>query len=276
MKKSASLLLFALLVVMGLPGCTRIQTGEAGLRVDFNGTIEPTVVEPGIHQTLVGHIILFAAKEILLQEENLTPQTKDKTTLSDFDINFTYVVDPRFIPELYIKYSRTAHLQAREADEIFPMGAFVAPIVRASAYSAVAEYDALTVNDNRKEIEEKTRTFANQKLEQEGLGGKVKVNLVNIRYIQLAPEIVTSANRVVQTQNDLKTKTTEVQIANQEALRIETLAKQTNAGYTQLLNAQAAMTVAQALQTAAAKGSTVWVVPNTFISLGNTATGGGK
>jgi len=264
----------SLLLVLALSGCTRIETGEAGLRVDFSGTIQPTVVPPGIHQTLIGHIILFAAKEILLQEENLTPQTRDKTTLNDFDINFTYAVDPSYIPELYIKYSRTAHLQARESDEIFPMGAFVAPIVRASAYSAVAEYDALTVNDHRKEIEDKTRAYANQKLEQEGLGGKVKVNLVNIRNIQLAPEIVASANRVVQTQNDLKTKTTEVQIANQEALRIETLAKQTNAGYTQLLNAQAAMTVAQALQTAAGRGSTIWVVPNNFISLGNTAAAG--
>ena len=63
----------SLLFVLALSGCTRIETGEAGLRVDFNGTIQPTVVPPGIHQTLIGHIILFAAKEILLQEENLTP-----------------------------------------------------------------------------------------------------------------------------------------------------------------------------------------------------------
>ena len=55
----------SLLLVLALSGCTRIETGEAGLRVDFSGTIQPTVVPPGIHQTLIGHIILFAAKEIL-------------------------------------------------------------------------------------------------------------------------------------------------------------------------------------------------------------------
>ncbi len=265
-------MLVAISSVLLLGGCTRVDTGEVGLRRTFNGTIEPQELSTGYHQTLIGDVIIFAAKEILLVEENMTPQTRDKTTLADFDVNFTYQVDPGSISEMYVKYSTTANLYSEDSDEIFPMGTFVTSVVRSSAYFAVSEYDALTVNDNRSAIETKIREFANKKLEQEGLAGKVTVSLVNVRNIQLAPAIIESANRVVQAQNDLKAKTTEVEIAKQEALRIEALAKQTDSGYTQLLDAQAGMTTAEALKIAAGKGSTIWIVPNNFVALGSTAT----
>lgn len=262
-------LIVVVLIAMFTVGCTRVETGEVGLRKTFNGTIEPGELGVGYHQTIVGNVILFATKEILLEEENLTPQTKDKTTLTDFDVTFTYNVDPQSVAELYIKYSTTAHLIVQGASEIFPMGAFVGPILRNGVYTAVSEFDALSVNDNRKIIEDNIKKYANSKLEGEGLNGKVTVNLVNIKNIQLAPDIIDSANKVVKTQNELTAKKTEVQIAIQEGLRIQELSKQTDAKYVELLNAQSQMKMSEAIAAAAAKGSTVWIVPSNFSALGN-------
>lgn len=265
-------LLALLLCVTIFSACTRIETGEVGLRRTFSGTIEDTELATGWHQTLIGDVVVFAAKEILLSEENLTPASKDKSTLKDFDINFTYTADPRATSYLYTKYSITSHMRNRQDSEIFPMGNFVTTIVRAAAYSAVAEYDALEVNNNRTKIEERIKVLANEKLAGEHLTDKVAVKMVNIRNIELAQEIVNSANRVSQAQNDLFAKTTEVKIAQQEALRIQELTKQTGPQYVELLKAQAMMKTAEALKAAAdGKNSTIWVVPQSFTGIGNIA-----
>lgn len=259
---------FALLTFVFLVGCTQIETGEIGLRKTFNGTIEDQELGTGWHQTLIGSVIVFAAKEILLTEENLTPQSKDKSTLKDFDITFTYTADPKEVSYLYTKYSYTAHLKQEKHSEIFPMGVFVTAIVRASAYAAVAEYDALEVNNNRVKIEQRIAEIANAKLDHEKLKGKVAVVTVNVKNILLADTVVESANRAVNAQNDLVTKTTEVQIATQEGLRIKALANQSSDTYIRLLNAQANQTQAEALLTAAKNKSTIWVVPQNFTALG--------
>lgn len=269
MKKILPVSMFLIFVTIFLNACTRIETGEVGLRRTFSGTIEPTELGVGFHQTIIGEVIVFATKEILLSEENLTQASKDKSTLKDFDINFTYIADPKAASDLYTKYSTTSHMKNPNGTEIFPMGSFVTTIVRAASYSAVAEYDALEVNNNRKQIEDRIKAMANEKLSGEGLAGKVSVNMVNIRNIELAKEIVDSANRVSQAKNDLNAKTTEVDIAKQEAKRIEELNKQTGPQYVELLKAQAMMKNAEALKAAAEKGSTIWVVPQNFTALGN-------
>ncbi|MBI5814353.1 MAG: SPFH domain-containing protein [Nitrospinae bacterium] len=271
-KHLLTLIALALAVSSGACGFTRVETGEAGLRKTWDGEIKSEELGVGFHQTIVGSVIIFATKEILLTEENMTPASKDKSTLKDFDINFTYTVDPKSIAELYTKYSITSHMTNPKSEgyEIFPMGNFVTTIVRAATYSAVAEFDALEVNNNRKQIEERVKSLANEKLAGEKLEGKVHVNMVTVRNIQLAPEIVESANRVSQAQNELTAKKTQVEIAVQEGRRIEALSRQTDEKYVRLLNAQAAMKTAEAIEEAAKKGSTIWVVPNNFVSLGNT------
>lgn len=274
MKKS--IILFALLLVVMTVACARIDTGEVGLRREFSGTIQPQNLNVGLHQTMIGDVIVFAAKEILLTEEGMTPASKDKSTLKDFDVNFTYIVDKDAVFDLYTKYSATAHMHAAGTKETFLMANFVSTIIRAVTYSAVAEYNALEVNNNRKAIEDRIKVLANEKLANEKLGGKVTINLVNIRNIQLADEIVTSANMVSNVQNQLTAKKTEVLIADQEALRIKALAQQTDAKYTSLLAAQATLKTAEALLKAAENGSTIWIVPQNFTALGSTAGITGK
>lgn len=266
--KSISKVILLSVLFSSVIGCTRIETGEVGLRRSWNGEIQSQELGTGWHQIVLGDVIHFVTKEIMLHDQNILAQTKDKSTLQDFDINFTYSVAPSSIAELYTKYSQTAHLVQKDGSEIFPMGNFVGPIVRSAAYSSVSGLNALEVNDNRKTIEDNIKRIANEKLAGEGLKDKIHVSLVSIRNLQLAPEIVASANRAVQAQNDYNTKKTEVEIARQEAAKIEALSKQGDDNYIRLLEAQSRREVAEALKIAAEKGSSVWVVPQNFTSLG--------
>lgn len=269
MKRILSLLALAM-CMLTLSGCySRVETGEVGLRRNFNGTIDVGVLQPGWHQTFVGDIIIFATKEILLSEDKLTPQSADKSTLQEFDFNFTYTIDPNAVSDFYIKYSTTAHLMNPNKSEIFPMGQFVVGVVRASAYEAVSEFNVLDLNNKRKEIEQRIAAVANAKFANEKLAGKIAVTTVNVKTIQPSQQVVDSANRAVQAQNDLLTKKTEVQIAGQEAERIKALSAQTGDSYTRLLDAQARKVTADALMVAAQNKSAMWVVPSQFTGLGN-------
>jgi regulator of protease activity HflC (stomatin/prohibitin superfamily) len=255
-------------IMVGTAGCARIDDSEVGVRRTFGGQIENKELGTGWHQVMIGDVILFAAKEIMIYQSDLTPQSKDKSVLADFDINFTYTVSTAKIAEYYKRYSGSSHLELEGHEEIYPMGNVVKDIVRAATYSAVAEYAALEINNNRAAVEERIIKIANSKLTHEGLSD-IKIKLVNVRNIALAPDVVESANRVVKSENDLATKKNEVLIADQEAKRISALAAQSGNGYVELLRAQADKQRAEAMIIAAEKGSTVWIVPQNFTGLGN-------
>ncbi len=90
-----------------------------------------------------------------------------------------------------------------------------------------------------------------------------------MKNVQLADEIVESANNVSNVQNQLVAKKTEVEIATQEGLRIKALAAQTDSKYVELLRSQAQMKMADAMFEAAKKGSTMWVIPQNLTAFGN-------
>ena len=67
-------------------GCTRIETGEVGLRVGFDKQVSTGELLPGsFNQTLIGNVITFPIKEISVKVEDMTPLAKDNSTMKDFD-----------------------------------------------------------------------------------------------------------------------------------------------------------------------------------------------
>jgi len=75
-------------------GCTRIETGEVGLRVGFDKQISTGELLPGsFNQTLIGNVITFPIKEISVKVEDMTPLAKDNSTMKDFDALVTYNIN---------------------------------------------------------------------------------------------------------------------------------------------------------------------------------------
>jgi regulator of protease activity HflC (stomatin/prohibitin superfamily) len=120
--------------------------------------------------------------------------------------------------------------------------------------------EALEINTNRSEIEQGIRERLTESLRQEELDGKIMINSVNITNAQLPKSLVESVNRQVAAQAELAAKTIEVQTAQQEAERIKALSVQADGNYIRLLEAQAKME--------AAKKGNLWIVPDSFTSLG--------
>jgi hypothetical protein len=67
-------------------GCSRIETGEVGVRVGFDKQVQPGELMPGsFNQTMIGDVLTFPVKDVNVILENMTPVAKDNSTMKDFD-----------------------------------------------------------------------------------------------------------------------------------------------------------------------------------------------
>lgn len=226
-------------------GCARIETGEVGLRVNFDKTVSESELQPGsFNQTIIGDVLRFQVRSIAVVLDNKNPQTADNSTLKDFDLTAIYDVNPAAVSELWTKQSRAFHIQ--EQKETYLMYNYMGTIINSAAYKAVREYKALEVADNRTRIEQKIKEYVLAALKEEKLDNALNVTQIQIRNALPADEIVASANAVVRATNDLKAKTVEVQTAQQEAERLKMLAGNSNS--IAYMNAKALQDIAEGIK----------------------------
>lgn len=262
-RQAAALLAAAALLLAA--GCTRIETGEVGLRINFDKTTDPTERLPGtFNQTLVGDIITFKIQDVAVMVDNMTPLASDNSTVKDFDMTVVYNVSPTAVSELWTTKNRTFHGLSDRGEDILLMQNYVALSARNAAYKVAREYESLKMADNRPLIEQKIRDNIMKTLAEEKLADKIIVSQVQVRAITPADVIVNSANELVRAQNELKTKEVEVQTAKKEAERIAAL--NANAGAIGYMNAMANLKIAEGV--AAGKVHTI-VVPYDFKGIVN-------
>jgi regulator of protease activity HflC (stomatin/prohibitin superfamily) len=256
--------ILAVAVALASVGCTRIETGEVGVRVNASKQIEGSELPPGSwNQTMVGSVLTFPTKDISVTLENKTPMTADNSALADFDITVVYGLNPTSVAELYSTKSRSFH--AEEKGDIFLMYAYMSTLVNNASYKVIRQYKSLEVADNRAKIEEQIRDTVHEQLKAEKLDNSVTLTVVQVRNILPNAEILQSATNYVRAQNELKIKQTEVDIAKKESERMAALSS--NSGQSiAYMQAQAQMKIAEGI--AAGRVHTI-VVPMDFKGMVN-------
>ena len=256
---SALLAVLAVLAAVPMAGCTRIETGEVGMRVNFDRTIDPTELQPGTwNQTVFGDVMTFPVKDITVVLENKTPLTSDNTPLSDLDVSVVYNINPSKVADIYTTKSRSFHT-VKDGD-IFLMHSYMETLVNNAAYKAVRQYAALTVGDNREKIEEQIKATVIEQLQAEGLGHALNLSVVKVRNILPNAQIMQAATEYVRAQNELKIKATQVEIARKESERMAALAANSEKSVA-YMDAQARLNISEGVK--AGKVHTI-VVPADF------------
>jgi hypothetical protein len=244
--------------------CTRIETGEVGVRRSFDKTIETTELMPGsINQTMFGDVMTFPTKDVQVDVSDLTPLASDNSTVADFDMAVIYSINPGSVAELYIEKNRGFHADTEEGDTLL-MYNYIRQLGRNAAYKVARRYESLKMADNRAEIEQLVRQEIVAQLASEKLDGAISISQVLVRQVKPAANIVASANQLVQAQNAEKQKLVEVRTAKLEAERIAAL--NANAGATKYMEATALVTIAEAVKEG--KVSTI-IVPYDFKGIVN-------
>lgn len=253
----------AILAVISAIGCSRIETGEVGVRINASKQIEGNELQPGSwNQTILGDVITFPVKDITVQIDNKTPLTSDNSALADFDISIVYSIEPSAVAELYSTKAKSFHLKWE--GDTYLMFNYISTLVNNASYKAVRGYKALEVADNRQKIEQEILTTVKQQLDSEGLGKSINVTVVQVRNVQPNTEILKSATDYVRSQNELKVKENEIKIAEAEAKRMQMLSSNSTQSIA-YMKAQSELNISEAVKNG--KVQTI-IIPHGMTMLG--------
>lgn len=220
MKKLIGIFVIALSAI-GMGGCTRIETGEVGVRVDWNKQIQPVELSEGTwNQTIVGDVLTFPVRDIPIQLDNKQPITKDNTALADFDMTIVYNLNKSAVADLYINKSKAFHLYDEKHKDTYLMYNYISTMASNAAYKAVREYSTLEVADNRLNIERKIVEYINTQMVSEKLNEYIHISAVQVRSVLPNAAVLEAATNLVRSENDIKVKRNDILLAELEAKRM--------------------------------------------------------
>ena len=261
MKTSMKLLAIAM-AVAALPACTRIETGEVGLRVGFDKQVKNDELLPGsFNQTIVGDVMTFPVKDVNVKLDDMTPIAKDNSTMKDFDAIVIYNLNQAQVAELYNTKSKAFHV--KHDGDTYLMFNYIYNAARNAVYKEARKYDALDMADARQAMEVAIKEQIQKTLVDEKLDGAITVSQVLVRNVVPADSVVESANALVRAKNEYKQKEVEVQTAKKEAERMQALSNQGSQSIA-YMNAQAALNISEGIK--AGRVQTI-VVPSNMTGL---------
>jgi regulator of protease activity HflC (stomatin/prohibitin superfamily) len=242
--------------------CTRIETGEVGVRVGWDKQIQQGELLPGsFNQTFIGDVLTFPIKDVNVTLNDMTPVAKDNSTMKDLDAVVVYNINPQQVAELYSTKNKAFHAEFK--GDTYVMYNYIVQNARNAIYKAARKYDALDMADARSEMEKFIQDEIVRNLAEEKLDGTIMISQVLIRNVVPADSVVASANELVRAKNELKQKEVEVQTAKKEAERMAALANNSSSSIA-FMNAQAALNISEGIKNG--KVQTI-VVPSNMTSL---------
>ena len=243
-------------------GCTRIETGEVGVRVGFDRQIQPGELLPGsFNQTMIGDVLTFPIKDVNVTLENMTPVAKDNSTMKDFDAVVVYNINPQQVSELYATKNKSFHAEFK--GDTYVMYNYIVQNARNAIYKAARKYEALDMADNRTDMENYIKEEIARNLAEEKLDGSITISQVMIRNVLPSDTVVESANALVRSKNELKQKEVEVKTAEAESRRMAALANNSGASIA-FMQAQAMLNISEGIKNGQVQ---TIVVPSNFNAL---------
>jgi regulator of protease activity HflC (stomatin/prohibitin superfamily) len=225
--------LFVMLVIAAsvlLSACTRVGTGEVGLRVDWNKQVQKQELYSGFNQTIIGDVLLFPVKQVGMDLKDLHPQTLDHSTLADLDIMVIYNINPASVGDLYTTEAHSFNAIDSHGETLL-MYNYISQLANSAAFKSVNKYNALDVSSKRSEIEADIKSILEAVLKEEKKDVSITIAKVQVKNILPAQSIIDSANAVITAQNAQRTAQVAVGTAKLEAERQEYLSRPSNLDY---------------------------------------------
>ena len=210
-------LILAVALASTLIGCGRIETGNIGVRTDFNKSIETTELNPGWYGALLTSVDEFSTKEIEVAMNDMKPKAKDNLSLQDLDVSVFYKAKSTQIAEQIIKYQGMSP-QAEDSSLYLPGYFLVERITRGAIYDAASAYDSLTIHTKRNDLEDAIKLRIQKDLDASDKE-VFTITRVVIRQLLTDPTLEKSIQAAVQMQKQVEAKENELALAKAEAAR---------------------------------------------------------
>lgn len=204
-------------IIASLAACTQIDTGNIGVESTL-GQVKKETMPPGVYFTMFKRVTEVSAKELRLELQDMKPQTKDKITLADLDVDIFYQIDPSKAAEIMTKWPGDM-VEIKGEDGVRLGNNYVTRQAREAIYNAISQYGSDTVHTERVGIAAKVVDSLQKDLDDSAGKGMFFVRSANVRNLVTDPAleqaIKESANRNFQ----IAAKQKEVELAKAEADR---------------------------------------------------------
>lgn len=237
----------AAIIVAALSACSQIDTGNVGVE-SVLGQVKPDALPPNWYFTLFKTVTEVCAKETLLPVHDLRPQTSDKITLADLDIDIYVQIDPAKAPAIMTKWAGDRTEVDKEGCVRVGMS-YVQRQAREAIYNAAAKFGSATIHTERTQIAGDVVKALQSSLDAEAGKGLFSVRSANVRNIVTDPALEANIKAAAQAQFKLQEEKNRLEVARVEAdrkraeaqgeadairIKAEAVAKQGGAEYVQL------------------------------------------
>ena len=205
------------LAVASLAACTQIDTGNIGVESTL-GQVKKETLPPGVYFTMFKRVTEVSAKELRLSLEDLKPQTRDKITLADLDVDIFYQIDPAKASEIMTKWpGDTAEFKGEDGARVG--NNYVTRQAREAIYNAIAQYGSDTVHTERVAIAAQVVKSLQADLDESAGKGMFFVRSANVRNLVTDPALEEAIKQAANRNFQIAAKQKEVELARAEAER---------------------------------------------------------
>jgi regulator of protease activity HflC (stomatin/prohibitin superfamily) len=209
--------LLLLPIIATLTACTQIDTGNIGVESTL-GQVKKETMPPGVYFTVFKRVTEVSAKELRLELNDMKPQTKDKITLADLDVDLFYQIDPSRAAEIMTKWPGDA-VELRGEDGVRLGNGYVTRQAREAIYNAISQYGSETVHTERVSIAAKVVESLQKDLDDSAGKGMFFVRSANVRNLVTDPALEAAIKENANRNFQIASKQKEVELAKAEADR---------------------------------------------------------
>lgn len=205
------------IAALAMSGCTQVDTGNVGVESTF-GQVKPQIMPPGVYFTAFKKVIEVSAKELPLQLENLRPQTTDKITLADLDVDIYVQIDASKAAEIITRWPGDVVSEKGEEGSRIGMN-YVSRQAREAVYSAVSKRGSATIHTERTALGGDIVKMLQADLDESAGKGWFFVRSANVRNLVTDPALEANIKAAANAQFEEQRKTREIEVAKKEADR---------------------------------------------------------
>ncbi len=215
------LFIFAAAAFLG--ACTQIDTGNVGVESTL-GQVKPETMPPGVYVTVFKKVTEICAKELPLQLNDIKPQTADKITLADLDVDLYVQIDPSKAPAIMTKWPGDLAELKDEGCARVGMN-YVARQAREAIYNAATAFKSDTIHLERAAIAADVVKKLQANLDSEAGKGMFFVRSANVRNLVTDPALEANIKAAAQAQFALQAQKNQLEVAKVEAEKLRVQAQ---------------------------------------------------
>lgn len=209
--------IFIAIMALWLTACSQIDTGNIGVESTL-GQVKHETMPPGVYFTMFKRVTEVSAKELLLQFDDMKPQTSDKITLADLDVDIYIQIDPSKAADIMTRWPGDITHEKGEDGSRIGMN-YVKRQARENIYNAITKYDSSTVHTERTAIAAKIVDQLQKDLDESAGKGWFFVRSANVRNLVTDPALEAAIKQAANRQFQINAKQKEVELAKAEADR---------------------------------------------------------